>query len=89
MTQNTKVTSSLMRFSNMLSGVAAIFAAPHITKYVHADAVNYLSTTFNYSLAYWGGWLVVGLLVGCCYYGLSTLIQVLIFKLSQPRRVSF
>lgn len=88
-TNNNKPTSSLIKFANMLAGVAAIFAAPLISKYVHIYAVNYLSKEFAYDYAYVGAWLLVALLIGCCYYGLSTLIQVLIFKLSQPRRDNF
>lgn len=87
--QPTKATSALMKFANMLSGVAAIFAAPYIQKYGHPFTVTYLSESFDYQLAHWGAWLVVGLLIGCCFYGLSTLFQVMIFRGSQPKQRDF
>lgn len=87
--QPKKATSTLTKFTNMLSGVAAIFAAPYIQKYVHPFAVNYLADSFDHQLAYWGAWLAVGLLIGCCFYGLSTLFQILIFKVSNPQKPDF
>jgi hypothetical protein len=84
-----KATSAMMKFANMLSGVAAIFAAPYVQQYVHPFTFNYLSNSFDHQLAYWGAWLVVGLLIGSCFYGLSTFFQILIFKGSQPRQRDF
>lgn len=88
-TNNTKPKSSLMLFASMLSGVAAILAAPYITEHVHRPAFDYLNTSFDATIAYWGAWVVVVLLIGCCYSGLSTLLQILVFKLAQPRRERF
>lgn len=88
-TNNKTPKSSLVLFTNMISAVAAILVAPYITEHVRNPAFVYLNTSFDATIAYWGSWLVVVLLIGCCHSGLSTLLQVLVFKLAQPRRDQF
>ena len=84
-----KPKSSLMVFASMLSAVAAILAAPLIMKAAHWRVFQYLNASFDSFIAQCGAWLVVALLVGCCYSGLSTLLQILVFKMAQPRREHF
>lgn len=88
-TRTSKPKSSLLLFANMLSAVAAILAAPLIAQEVHGRAVSYLSASFDATIANVGAWAIVALLIGCCYSGLSTALQILAFKLAQPRRNDF
>lgn len=88
-TRSSKPKSSLLLFANMLSAVAAILAAPLITQAVHGRAVAYLNSSLDATIASVGAWAIVALLIGCCYSGLSTALQILAFKLAQPRREHF
>ena len=68
-------------FANASAAITAIMLLPILARYCRHDIHVFMTTGLDYELALWGSWTVI--LLGCLsvYFGVSTLLQVLLLLL--------
>ncbi len=75
-------------FANTGAAIAALFLVPYVTQHFRVSVYYYIQTSMSEIWAYWGSWLFVALTAVCCYFSISTFLQVLVqllFRRSSPK----
>ena len=80
--QNNHQPSALERaisgFANTVAAIGALFLVPYVAQHYREEVFHYILTAMDYEWAYWGSWLFVTLTAICCYFGGSSLLQMLV-----------
>ena len=71
----------LSRFAGIVSGIGSIFLAPYVAQHYRYPMYEYLYTGFDTTIAYYGSWGFVALVIAGAYFGGSMLLQILIHLL--------
>ncbi len=78
-------------FANTVAAIGALFLVPYVSLNFRERVYHYILSGMDYEWAYWGSWLFVALTAVCCYFGGSSLLQVLVQSLfrSSARKGGF
>lgn len=68
-------------FGNAVAAVAAILLLPLLARHIRYELQVFLASGLDYQLSVWGSWLVIILVAGSVFFGVSALVQAVILLL--------
>lgn len=72
------IATNMGKFSKCMGAVAMFFVAPQAAKYLRPEMHSYLLSEFGYSIAYWGSWAFVAVVIGGAFFLTSTFLELII-----------
>mgnify|MGYP001077654783 FL=1 len=72
---------ALSGLANSFAAIVAVMTIPYVALHFRAEILIYIATSFSWSYAYWGSWIVVCLIALAVHFTISSLLQLVIFAI--------